>query len=187
MSSGKRKDSALIRSSEVHDFDFEIRQVTFEVASTEDFLAKLRDLSNAFGVTIVCFNADMMAGQRHVISAMLHAERAQVTGSCISGSFEIEALLYAAGSRQCQDAVKFGIHQGLNSCYICIRPPEPTLWTEIFKFMEISSDNWEDLSDKKIQLLVSLFGITDQEISVSGRGRVKDLVLERVALLEVSK
>jgi KEOPS complex subunit Cgi121 len=118
---------------------------------------------------------------------MLHAMRAKRNGTCISGSFEIEALLYASGSRQCHEGVKFGVHQGLNRCYICVYPVNPQVWPELSKEMAFSSENWEQVTDEKMEVLIPLFGITNEEIGVTGKNRIIDLVLERVALLDVNK
>jgi len=177
----------IINDNNVRDMDFEIRQVSFQVRDVETFLSWLRGLSHRSGVSIICFNADLMTGKDHVISAMLHAKRAKQNGTSISSSFEIEALLYAAGSRQCLDAVKFGVHQGLNNCYISIYPINPQVWSDLLTVMTKSSDDWEKITDEKMSLLVSLFGITNDEIAVTGKDRIKDLVLERVALLDVNK
>lgn len=180
-----RKD--IINDSTVRNLDFEIRQVSFQVRDIGNFLSWLRDLSNRSGVFIVCFNAELVAGQDHVISAMLHAKRAMKRGSCISSSFEIEALLYAAGSRQCQDAAKFGVHRGLNNCYLCVYPITSQIWSELLTVMTISTEDWERITDEKMNILISLFGITNDEIEVTGGDRIQELVLERVALLEVNK
>jgi KEOPS complex subunit Cgi121 len=185
--SGNRNRLDIINENQVGDLDFEIRQVSFQIRDIGSFLLWLRDLSNRNGVSIVCFNAGLMAGQDHVISAMVHAKRAMKMGTCISSSFEIEALLYAAGSRQCQDAAKFGVHQGLNNSYLCIYPINPQVWSDLLTVMTVSTEDWERMTDEKMTVLTSVFGITNDEIAVTGRDRIKDLVLERVALLEVNK
>lgn len=177
----------LIFDLEAKDLGFEIRQVCFEVRDIAGFLSWLRDLSRRNNVSVVCFNSDLMAGKQHVISAMLHALRAIRNGTCISSSFEIEALLYASGSRQCQDAVKFGVREGLNRCYLCVYPVNPRVWSELSQEMALSSEDWEQMTDEKIKALADLFGITNEEFYVTGRTRIKDLVLERVALLDVNK
>jgi KEOPS complex subunit Cgi121 len=48
-------------------------------------------------------------------------------------------------------------------------------------------ENWELIDDEKAARLAELFSITQEEIAVVGRDRLKDLVLERVALLEVNR
>jgi KEOPS complex subunit Cgi121 len=177
----------LNQDTERSNGNFEIRTVSFNVEDLEKFLSWLREVSQRNGVNIVCFNADLIAGYGHVFSALAHAERALKNGSLISSSFEIEALLYASGSRQCQEAVKFGVHQGLNNCYLCIYPENSMAWSELSKEIPISSENWEIITAEKKNRLISVFGITKEEIEVTGEDRLKDLILERVALLEVYK
>jgi KEOPS complex subunit Cgi121 len=185
--SDSRNRLDLINDGDFREMDFEIRQVSFQVRDIGSFLSWLRAISTRNGVIIVCFNAELMAGQEHVTSAMLHANRAKNKGTCISSSFEIEALLYAAGSRQCQDAAKFGVHQGLNKCYLCIYPVNPLVWSELLTVMTVSTEDWEIMTDDKMKVITSAFSITNDEIAVTGKDRIKDLVLERVALLEVNK
>ena len=149
--------------------DFEIKQVYFQVRDIGSFLSWLRDISHRNGVSIICFNAEVVAGKGHVISAVLHAKRAMKNGTGISGSFEIEALLYAAGSRQVQDAIKFGVHQGLNNCFLCIYPLNLQVWPDLSTDLTISSEDWEQIPDEKLNILVSLFGITNEELTITGR------------------
>jgi KEOPS complex subunit Cgi121 len=185
--SDSRNRLDMINDCDVREMDFEIRQVSFQVLDIGSFLSWLRAISNRNNVSLVCFNAELMVGQEHVLSAMFHAKRAMNKGNCISSTFEIEALLYAAGSRQCQEAAKFGVHQGLNNCYLCMYPANPQVWPDLLTVMTVSTGDWEQMTDDKIKVLNSVFGITNDEIAVTGKDRIKDLVLERVALLEVNK
>jgi KEOPS complex subunit Cgi121 len=45
--------------------------------------------------------------------------------------------------------------------------------------------DWESIDPAKRARLAELFGITPEEILVVGEARFRDLVLERVALLDV--
>jgi KEOPS complex subunit Cgi121 len=46
-------------------------------------------------------------------------------------------------------------------------------------------EDWEDIDSEKAGRLIELFCITPAELHASGPHRLKELVLERVALLEV--
>jgi KEOPS complex subunit Cgi121 len=164
-----------------------VRQVIFYVTDIRACLKKLRELSVYHGSHIICFNAEMMAGRTHVYSALNHAKRAVTEKTCVSSSFEIESLLYASGSRQCQLATRFGIHEGRNLGYLCICPENESLWNILSADMTSSTDDWEQIDDEKQARLISLFGITKEELGVTGLSRLKDLVIERVALLDVYK
>jgi len=51
--------------------------------------------------------------------------------------------------------------------------------------MHFVAESWDDWNADKIAHLISLFGITPDELETVGQERIKDLVLERIALLEV--
>ena len=163
-----------------------IRQFRLRIHDRDAFLQHVRDLSIRNAVHIILFDADQMAGRAHAESAIVHAFRAFERGHPISNSVEMEALLYAAGSRQCLQGIRFGVHSGMNRIYLCICPPDREVWAELGMAGEDCSDeDWETVSDEKILQLKEGFGITDEELAIVGPGRIQDLVLERVALLEV--
>ncbi len=126
-----------------------------------------------------------MAGIAHVRSSLFHALRAFREERTISNSLEMEALLYACGSRQCQHAIRFGIHAGRNDAYLCICPGIDNAVVELLKFGEICDEDWELLYPEKIARLRDIFGITQEEVDIVGISRLTELILERVALLEV--
>jgi KEOPS complex subunit Cgi121 len=167
--------------------DCMIIQFGIEIENPEEYLTRVREISACFGVCIVLFNAEMMAGIPHVCSALQHAFRAFDNGTAISNSPEMEALLYASGSRQCQTGVRFGIHPGRNFAYLCICPGNEDALTEVLKDGDVVEGDWDSISPKKMTRLMDLFGITPAELEVAGRSRITDLILERVALLEVCR
>ena len=165
--------------------DFEIRTAVFRVPGCMPFLARLRTIGLAHGTRIVCFNADLMAGRAHAEAAARRALRAVRGGTAISASLEMEALLYAAGNRQCSVAERFGIHEGENRAYVCLCPPVEAAWRDLSAIMEFVEEDWETLPGEKESRIREVFGITGDELEAAGPGRLRDLVLERVALLEV--
>ncbi|MDD2473422.1 MAG: KEOPS complex subunit Cgi121, partial [Methanoculleus sp.] len=106
-------------------------------------------------------------------------------GEAIANSIEMEALLYAAGTRQCQVAATFGIHPGENGSYIAVCPPAPGVRDRLAGLVTFVDGDWEELDPAKRARLAILFSITAEEIAVVGEARFRDLVLERVALLDV--
>ena len=94
-------------------------------------LGVLREVSRRAGSRIVCFDADKLAGRVHAVAALRHAHRSFSSGDAISNSFEMEALLYAAGTRQCSAAVSFGLHEGENLVYICCCPAPQGIGTSL--------------------------------------------------------
>lgn len=79
----------------------------------------------------------------------------------------------------------FGIHSGHNNSYLCICPPDTEAFEQIRPLVTPVHDDWETISPEKVDVLINLFDITPQELDVTGISRLQELVLERVALLEV--
>jgi KEOPS complex subunit Cgi121 len=160
-------------------------QAVFNVRDEGEFLSAVSGITERYRTRIVLFNADVMAGIEHVKSALAHARRSCASGSPISNSFEMEALLYAGGTRQCQEAVTFGIHPGKNRCYLCFCPPDPGACTAMEGLVTIVEEDWDAIDEEKMKRLSLIFHITPEEAAVVGTERFSELVLERVALLDV--
>ena len=150
-------------------------------------LLRLRETGAKYPCEIVCFNADFMAGMSHAHAAMHHAVRSWSSGEAIANTFGMEALLFASASRQCQEAMRFGLHPGENRLFIGVWPIHPGIWEDLFSWIHPASPSeWEEIPKEKQALLQKFFDISDRELSVTGTGRLPDLVLERVALLVVN-
>jgi KEOPS complex subunit Cgi121 len=126
-----------------------------------------------------------MAGPDHVKTAIQHAQRSFFSEKPISNSFEMEALLFAAGSRQCSAATLFGIHAGENVLFVCMCPPKDKVWVELSHHMHFVADIGNTWTPEKATRLMKLFDISQNEVDLVGTDRLKELVLERIALLEV--
>lgn len=166
----------------------DIRAATCRIDDKPAFLDRLREISGQTGTHIICFNADMLAGKRHAEAAVRHAVRSFSRKETISNTIEMEALLYAAGSRQCNVGSSFGIHEGENSLWVCCCPGSPRTWTSLapeFTFPD-NDTAWDCIDSKKRDDLMTLFRISPGELStLESPEKFADLVLERVALLEV--
>ncbi|MFA4849657.1 MAG: KEOPS complex subunit Cgi121 [Methanoregula sp.] len=149
------------------------------------FLHKLRTIAESFDTRIICFNADMLAGKRHARTALHHAVRSFRNGSMVSNTLEMEALLFAAGSRQCSVASSFGVHNGDNSLLVCCYPTRQGIWNALIPPLKISNQDEEVITLDKRAHLMKLFGIAEEEVTSCSGDRIIDLVLERIALLEV--
>jgi KEOPS complex subunit Cgi121 len=166
----------------------EVRTARCTVDTIADFLRDLRSIAAGCNTHIICFNADMMAGRVHARTAVERAVRAFATGENISNTLEMECLLYAAGSRQCSIAASFGIHEGDNRVYLCCTPPREGIWTLLESLFRYACEDWETIGPKKREQLMISFAISPDEIAASGgETRLIDLVLERVALLQVTR
>lgn len=167
------------------DYSYEIRAAVFTIRDCDRFLQSLRTIASGTGTTIICFNADNLAGIRHAEAALYHALRSWTAGTQIANTLEMEALLYASGSRQCSVASSFGVHTGKNRAYIGCCPACDGVWDALTPLVRFVRKNWEDIDTERRTRLQELFSISEEEIAAVGESRFADLVLERVALLEV--
>jgi KEOPS complex subunit Cgi121 len=168
-------------------FSCEIGYAVVAIRDRAALLGVLRKIAGRYAACIVCFDAENLAGRVHAEAALRHAHRSFAQGSAISNSFEMEALLYAAGTRQCSAAVSFGLHDGENHLYVCCCPAPEGIWRDLAVHMQFGDEPDEIISLEKATRLTALFDITPEEIAATGQDRIRDLVLERVALLDVSK
>nr|WP_319539359.1 KEOPS complex subunit Cgi121 [uncultured Methanospirillum sp.] len=182
------RERQVFKASGDENIQVELHQVRFHVGDNQEFLKKLRNLGKENQCTFICFNRNSVVGKRHVEAAIRFAFRSFNSDSPISRSIEVEALLYAAGTRQTGLIGTFGSQAGENECYLCILPPVERGEKGLRDFMEfVDEEDWEGLPQKKIQRLQKLFWITDAEIHVTGIKRICDLVLERVVLLNINR
>lgn len=165
--------------------DCGIRQVVVTVDDPANLLAVIRAIATEYSTHIVLFDQDRMAGRRHAEAALTHAARSCREKRMIARTFEMEALLYAAGSRQCTVGRWFGLHEGENRCFLCLCPDVPKAWEALGAHLTSTPDQERTISLEKRALLMDLFSITEAELAVVGEDRLIELVLERVALLEV--
>ena len=164
----------------------DIYPAIFTVDENVRFLREIRKVADECGTHIILFDADRLTGRDHVDAALRHAWRSWAGGEPISNSIEMEALLYAAGTRQCQVAASFGIHPGENHSYIAVCPPAPGVRDRLAGLVTfVDAGREEEIDPAKRARLAELFGITQKEVLVVGEARFRDLVLERVALLDV--
>jgi KEOPS complex subunit Cgi121 len=167
------------------DVASEVRKATCFIDNRATFLHKIRTIAESFDTHIICFNASMLAGKRHARTALHHAVRSFHNRSMVSNTLEMEALLCAAGSRQCSVAASFGVHEGDNSLLVCWYPTRDGIWDALTPLMDNSDQDWDIIGPHKRAYLMELFGITEEEIASCSGDPITELVLERIALLEV--
>jgi len=166
---------------------YEIRQAKITVDDRDAFLRMIQGIARSYSTHIVCFDADKLAGRDHAEAALQHAQRSFFSEKPISNSFEMEALLFAAGSRQCLVAALFGIQEGENRTFVCSYPVNKDVWKDLSHLMHFVTETWDEMTPDKEARLMVLFNITQEELDMVGRDRMKDLILERIALLHVNR
>jgi KEOPS complex subunit Cgi121 len=180
-----RSDSPIQDAVQDSDHACDVRTATCFVSDQIAFLQKIRNIAELFDTHIICFNSGMLAGKRHARTALRHAVRSFHNGSMVSNTLEMEALLFAAGSRQCSVAALFGVHDGDNTMFVCCYPTRDSVWDALTPLMSITDENRDHIDPHKRAYLMKHFGITEEEIATCSGDCITELVLERIALLEV--
>lgn len=166
----------------------DIRAARCTIRDPAAFLRDLRAVAADHNTRIICFNADMIAGRVHAAAAVARAVRAFEERVTISNTLEMESLLFAAGSRQCNIAASFGIHEGENRVYICCIPARAVVWTALEPLFRFVQESWDLIDPEKRKQLMETFAISQEEVEAAGgEGQIVNLVLERVALLQVMR
>jgi KEOPS complex subunit Cgi121 len=153
------------------------------IDNVDEFLQKLKKLSKETDTTIAALDADKLAGEKHVRFAIEKAVRSFETRENIANDLAKEIMLYASGSRKITKAVKLGIHKGLNKVVLVAVGETP----DLSGFDEIKPEPLLAYDNSKKESIMETFGITNEEIQAAGEEKIPQLVIERVALLDVIK
>ena len=164
--------------------------MTFDIAGAkasdvepEAVVRTVAEWAASRGAEVCLLDARSVFGRDHLESAALHAIRARDARTMSSRSVAMETLLYAAGARQVQDAIRsLGLRQDTTAIGVVLFGPAKV--DDLVHDMGWSRDDGVlDAEGKSLENL----GISDREAqTVSDRQRA-DLVLEKVALLDVEK
>jgi KEOPS complex subunit Cgi121 len=157
-----------------------------EIENIDDFLEKINSFAKENNVMIQVFNSDLIFGEKHLISAFKHAQRAFDTKRNTTNSLEMELLLYAAGERQLKIAIpKMGIKKGNSNIALFFYGNNLDDIVDIF--LKKFSLKLDDKLLKGDLNTLKKFGIKDSEIGTVKDKKHGDLILEKVALVDIIK
>ena len=146
-------------------------------ADPEARLAVARDFRN-----VQLLDARVVCGRDHLLSAAEHAERAMRERTNVAKSLAVEFVVYASGERQIADALaKMGIRKDTTEFAVVVFGGEPAKALEALGLTE------DDAVLEPTAAKLRAFGITDAELATVPPERAADLVLERVALVDLLK
>jgi KEOPS complex subunit Cgi121 len=153
------------------------------IEDIEMFLMKLKEKRNRKDTVILALDADKLAGEKHLMFAIEKAMNSFKTGRNIAKDPGKEIMLYAAGTRQINRAMKIGVHNGKNNIALIGIGED----IDLSAFDEIVQGNVLQYDRSKNRMLMDFFKITHEEIKAVGEDKIPELVLERVALVDVMK
>ena len=164
---------------------------TVKIQNLSDFLKSVNSIASENEVIVQGLNADLIAGERHLHFAVGKALRAFAAGENIAKDPGIEIMRYAAGQRQIERSFSIGLHQGENNAVFVLFGKMDSLVLTLSAIRKLIEERpCSELlaySGSKKKGVSSLFEITDAEIEASGEEYIPELVIERVALADLSK
>ena len=132
---------------------------------------------------MVLMDADKVCGVEHLDSAVLHARRAFERGTNASNTLGMEVILYASGEKQISKAKKkMGLHQETDKVAVIVLGPENL--NDVLGDLGLKRD--DSLLDCSLEKALA-FGVDRKELETVGEGMLVDLVLEKVAFVEMLK
>lgn len=153
-----------------------------EVSDPEKTLNAARSCCESDG-SVQLMRSHMIFGRIHLESAVDHAIRSFEEGRNSSNSLATEVLLYSSGTKQIDVAIeKMGIREGDSRiALVAFGAFDLSAFLEKMNFVQDDNVLEGDIS------MLSEFGIDSKEIASVPESRVFDLVLERVALVDLLK
>ncbi len=190
-------DSEGKNQEDEHEFNCRIVAGNVSISNVADFLSRLKAIAHKCAVTIQAMDAELIAGEEHIRSAVKKAIRALEREKGITSDLGLEILLYAAGKRQIERALGMGVTEGKKKVAIVIvdergekdlevvaEEVKRKIGIEEVPIRELES---ELSNSNKKERIKEFYKITEDEVNAVGEEKLKMLVLERVALLDVLK
>jgi len=132
---------------------------------------------------VALLDADKVCGLDHLGSAVLHARRAFERGTNASNTLAMEVILYASGERQITKAKrKMGLHAGTERVAVVLLGDG-----DLDQVLDLLGLRRDDGLLDCTPLKLEAFGLEPRELEAVGAERAQDLVLEKVAFVELLK
>ncbi|MFC6863489.1 KEOPS complex subunit Cgi121 [Halomicroarcula sp. GCM10025817] len=157
-----------------------------EIDDVGEFVAALTDVGDRHDVTVQAFDARYVVDRAHLDRAVELAERARERDDTIADDFGVEILLYAAGRRQIDRALRMGVSEGRCPVVAVVVGDDATDETAAASALRAMLSPAETLGDYDETLVRDFFDVTDTELAAT-EGTLADAVRERVAMLPVEK
>jgi tRNA threonylcarbamoyladenosine modification (KEOPS) complex Cgi121 subunit len=154
------------------------------IPATSELIQELRRLNAADPALVALFDAAAIAGERHLLSAWAHLGRARARGEERLRDRSAEYALFVAGDDQLPRALgKVGFSDATERFVVVMeKPRDPNLILDAFR-LQPDPTAYPRPPDAA---LLDRLGIDAADRSVVPESEWEALVLERVALLELS-
>jgi len=158
-----------------------------QIKNVDLFIEKVVSFAQEKNITIQALNADMIYGKKHLISAFEHAKRAISQKRNTTNSLSMEIMLYASGERQLKLAIpKMGVKQGKSNVAFVFADDRISddLVSDLLRKVSLIHD--DEVLEGNIYTLKN-FGINKKAIETVSKEKYKDLILEKVAMVDIIK
>lgn len=163
------------------------------IKNIDSFLTRVRGFSQTFHCVIQVFDATLIYGGEHLVSAVTHALRAMKRKTNTTNSLEMEIMLYASGERQLKLAIpKMGVKQGKGSiAVVFVHETDKTSGGVSGHVIDAMLHSLSFVRDDSVLMgnmdTLRNFGITDKEFRTVTKAKYGHLVLEKIALVDIIK
>ncbi len=155
--------------------------VAVPVGTAESFLSEQVAVARERGVDLLVLRDDLVFGSDHLLAGLYHARRALEDGRNSSDSLTMETLLYISGERQLGAAIK-KMAVGPATTEVVVTQLSPGDFP--------AGDGWTQLQSARTlteRRALIRFGITEEELGTLPGDRWMELVLEKVAAVDIIK
>jgi KEOPS complex subunit Cgi121 len=171
-----------------------------EIEDLDAFLGDVGAIADESDCAIQAFDADYVLGEAHLRTAVERADRAFERGENVARERAVEILLYAAGRRQINRALRLGVGEGETDVVVVVHSPADDAESErcavesvgeLLASGSASADtdaSTDPLAADRIDrdAVREFFDVTEAELGATD-ATLADLVRERAALLDVEK
>lgn len=157
------------------------------IQDIDNFLKEIESFAKNHNIIIQAFDADMIFGKNHLISSVNHAVRSIDRKTNTTNSLEMEILLYSSGERQLKLAIpKMGVKDGeTRAAFVFVGDKVPKQLID--DFISLFSLSQDDKLLEGDENTLKKFGINEDEIKTVTKDKYGDLILEKVAMVDIIK
>ena len=160
------------------------------IDNVDSFILNIHQFGKKNQIFIQTFNADMIYGKKHLESSILHAIRAFRNDLMSTKSLDMEILLYASGERQLKHAIpKMGIKKGDIDLAITFVSMDTCL--DLKKVINDFCSQFNIIRDdarlEGSKETLERFGISKNEYESLSANQYVNLILEKVAMVDIIK
>ncbi|MEM0128580.1 MAG: KEOPS complex subunit Cgi121 [Thermoplasmata archaeon] len=152
--------------------------------TSAELVSAIRRLADPDGPLVALFDAEAIAGERHLLSAWAHLGRSRREGAQRLRDRGAELALYVAGDDQLGRALaKVGVHEGTTQFVLLVERPRSL--AEVREAFGLRPDPTA-YPRPPTEATLERLGISAAEREIVPRSAWEALVLERVALVDLA-